>query len=107
MPDKFLGHNIGFLVAVFIAALLQAWARPPQGETIMARSFRRIFGLICGLFMGVYFTAPILVWRNLDADTWELPVGILLAFTGQAIVEFLVELNWKRAVEIVTLWRGK
>lgn len=107
MPERDLfGHAWSFWIAMIIAALLQAWARPPVGETPASRAKRRLFGIACGLFMGVYFTDPILVWRGLDPDQFKLVIGILLAFTGQAVVEFIVELNWTRAMEIFKLWRG-
>lgn len=106
MPDTF-SKSGAFWLAVFFAAVLRTMAAPPPGETIGHRLLRVVFGWASGAFMAVYFTDIVVEWRSLDHETWEIPVAILLVFTGQAVIEFIASLNGEKIIELYKQFRGQ
>ena len=109
MPEKnFLGHSWAVWLAVTISVILRIWAEPPKGETAIHRGFALLFSAICGFVMAIYFYKPVVEWRGLNPDTWDVPIALLLGFTGESFVRFIINVwEWEKLKDVLAIWRGK
>lgn len=108
MSEKnFLGHPWAVWVAVTIAIALRVWAEPPKNETAMGRAFALLFSAACGGVVAIYLYRPVVEWRGLQPDTWDVPVALLLGFTGESFVRFIINvIEYEKVKELLAVWRG-
>lgn len=98
----FLGHDISFWIAVAIATFIKV-------ATSARKSFFVGFVMvISAIFLAWVFTKPTLDWLSLNQETYTIPVAVLIAFTGEAILRFSLSLieDSQRVVDIIKAWRG-
>lgn len=93
------GHDQTFWLTVIAAAILKIWAS-------RGRSWKEaVFSGAIALFVAWVFTKPLISWMAWDAETYTIPVAVLLAWTSESIVRFIISLTPERALEIVKGFR--
>lgn len=108
MPEKNLfGHSWAVWVAVTLSILLRVWAEPPKGETSLHRAASLLFSAASGYVVAIYLYAPVVEWRGLNPETWNVPIALLLGFTGESFVRFIINVvEYEKIKEILSIWRG-
>lgn len=109
MPDRdFLGHTWAVWLAVLTGIVLRVWAEPPKGETPIRKVIALSFSAACGFAIGLNFYTVVIEWRGLSPETWDVPIAMLLALTGESFVRFIINIwDWEKVKEVMSIWRGK
>lgn len=70
---------------------------------------RGVVTAFTAVFAAVTFTEPVLHALSLPADTYKIPMAALMALTGEGLMRMVIRLSadWKQALEILKIWRGK
>ena len=70
--------------------------------------WRAFFTAFAAMFSAVIFTGPVLAFLERDPETYEIPVAVLLALTGEGLMRAAIDVSMdpKKLIEFWKPWRG-
>lgn len=70
---------------------------------------KAIATVISAVFCAWVFTEPVLMFFQMDKETYELPMAAVLALTGEGIIRWLVSISNdpKEIIDMIRKLRGK
>ena len=111
MPDRgFLGHDlvVWFATLVGVALHILKPQHPSAPKVSLAELWRaRAFATLAGFAVGIWGYAPVVEWRGLDGDTWNVPIALFLATVGGSVARIIIEFDYAKLIEIFKIVRGQ
>lgn len=83
----FLGHDLGFWLAVAGAAVFKLLTSPSLSPV------RALATVTAALFAAIIFTDPVLNWLALDPLQYKTPIAALIALTGEGLLRSIVSIT--------------
>ena len=56
--------------------------------------------------MGLWGYAPVVDWRGLDGETWNVPIALFLSTVGGSLARIVIEFDYTKLMEIIAVVRG-
>ena len=102
-------NELNFWLAVFIAIAVRVAVTVDRTDRLLTIGLKALLSVVVGVFSAVVFTDAVLAYRNLDPDTFLIPVAVLIGFTAESIVKLIVTVvpkDTKALKDLLSTWRG-
>jgi hypothetical protein len=98
----YLGQPLSFWIAVIAASLMRILLTPWTGV------WHTLVSFITAIFFAVIFTDPVLLFLNLNPESYKIGAAAILALTGEGIAKRLLTLlaDPQAIFRVIQVWRG-
>jgi len=95
---NFSGYDLEFWLAALGAALLKVITSPKHSITRSATT------IAAAVFCAWAFTDAVLVYLELDPESYTIATAALIALTGENVTRWVMDLSPEK---IIALWKGR